>query len=95
MCKSLVVGGQLGFPLCLADRQFVRRNDPHAAVARRDEDEFGAAADDADLEEAPGRAAPAKWLGERARAIAGRGRCGHYAVYVILHFTTACGGTAV
>ena len=29
--------------------QFVRRDDPHAAVAGGDEDDFGAAADDADL----------------------------------------------
>ena len=50
MRKSLVVGGQPGFPLCLAERQFVRRDDAHAAVAGGDEDQFGAAADDADSE---------------------------------------------
>jgi hypothetical protein len=32
------------------DRQFVRQDDPHAALVGGDEDEFGAAADDANLE---------------------------------------------
>jgi hypothetical protein len=36
--------------ICVADCQFVRRDDAHATVARGDEDEFGAAADGADLE---------------------------------------------
>jgi len=36
--------------LYFASLRLVGRDDPHAAVAGRDEDEFGAAADDADLE---------------------------------------------
>jgi len=34
----------------IAERQFMRRDDTHAALAGRDEDQFSAAADDADLE---------------------------------------------
>jgi len=37
-------------PSDLTDRQFMRRDDAHAALARGDEDEFGAAVDDTGLE---------------------------------------------
>jgi len=38
-------------------RHFVRRGDAHAALAGGDEDEFGAAADDADLDGCDGAGA--------------------------------------
>ena len=40
--------GMCGRPSHFAERELVRRDDAHAAVAGGDEDQIGAAADDAD-----------------------------------------------
>lgn len=41
-------------PSCLYERQFMRRDDPPVALAGGDQDQVGAAADDADLEQDDG-----------------------------------------
>jgi hypothetical protein len=42
--------GPTGGPSHFAERELVRRDDTHAALAGRDEDQFGAAADEANLD---------------------------------------------
>jgi len=53
-CSNNSMNTKVVFRACqesdFAERQFVRRYDAHAALAGGDEDQFGAAADDADLD---------------------------------------------